>query len=185
MGISANIKNIRKKLGLSQMELAEKTGLSIATIQGYEQNKYNPKINALTKLCVALDCKITDLVDEDSKKYYRMFDNENTKENAPRLFDPKTGEVVPFGTPVKFTAPSTTFAPQEVYELLQLLINKEGINDREREEVSQQLKKILGSFKSLNEIGRKKAVERIEELYMIPKYIYNNFPDTIDEPPQE
>lgn len=70
--------------------------------------------------------------------------------------------------------------PQEAYELLHSLIDKEGIDDREREKVSQQLKKILGSFKGLNEIGRKKAVERIEELYMIPKYIFDNFPDKID-----
>lgn len=65
MGISANVKNFRKKAGLSQMDLAEKTGLSIATIQGYEQGRYNPKINALTKLCVVLDCKITDLICND------------------------------------------------------------------------------------------------------------------------
>ena len=31
-------------------------------------------MNAITQLCIALDCKITDLIDDESKKYYRYFD---------------------------------------------------------------------------------------------------------------
>ncbi len=76
MSIGESIRNLRKKAGFTQKQLAEKVGVNEVTIRSYEAEKYNPKINTLTKLCVALDCKITDLIDEDSKKYYRMFDNE-------------------------------------------------------------------------------------------------------------
>lgn len=57
------IKLARKKAGFSQKKLAEKTGLSIATIQGYEQEKYLPKIENLTKIANALDVPLSELVD--------------------------------------------------------------------------------------------------------------------------
>lgn len=121
------------------------------------------------------------LLEDATKKAPKFTDKAEVSQKKSKLFTrSKKGKVIEDGKPPKFTAPSTTYAPQEAYELLHSLIDKEGIDDREREEVSQQLKKILGSFKGLNEIGRKKAVERIEELYMIPKYIFDNFPDKID-----
>lgn len=82
MSIGESIRNLRKKAGFTQKQLAEKVGVNEVTIRSYEAEKYNPKMNTLTKLCVALDCKITDLIDEDSKKYYRMFDY--TEENEQR-----------------------------------------------------------------------------------------------------
>lgn len=119
--------------------------------------------------------------EEADKKAPKFTDKVETPAKKSKLFTrSKKEKVIEDGNPPKFTTPSTTYAPQEAYELLHSLIDKEGIDDRKREEVSQQLKKILISFKGLNEIGRKKAVERIEELYMIPKYIFDNFPDNID-----
>lgn len=55
MKVADNIKNYRKKAGLTQKQLAEKTGLSIATIQGYEQGKYLPKIEQLQKIANVLN----------------------------------------------------------------------------------------------------------------------------------
>jgi len=61
METAKKIRMYRKKSGLTQNQLAEKTGLSIATIQGYEQNKYEPKIETLQKIAVALGVSINDL----------------------------------------------------------------------------------------------------------------------------
>ena len=69
MSIGESIRNLRKKAGFTQKQLAAKVGVNEVTIRSYEAEKYNPKMNTLTKLCVALDCKITDLIDEDSQKY--------------------------------------------------------------------------------------------------------------------
>ncbi len=80
MSIGKNIKQLRKQRNMTQKQLSAETGLAVITIQQYEAEKYNPKINALNKLCIALDCKITDLIDENCKKYYRMFDNEKVAE---------------------------------------------------------------------------------------------------------
>lgn len=54
MGVAENIKTYRKRAGISQKELAERTKLSIATIQGYEQHKYLPKAENLRKIASAL-----------------------------------------------------------------------------------------------------------------------------------
>lgn len=47
--IGERIKELRKSKGVSQKELAQKTGLSIGSIQGYEQGRYNPKLEAIVK----------------------------------------------------------------------------------------------------------------------------------------
>lgn len=39
---------------MTQKQLAQKTGLSIATIQGYEQGKYEPKLESVKKIAEAL-----------------------------------------------------------------------------------------------------------------------------------
>ena len=68
MAISERLKDLRKKKGLTQAELAKKVGLSIATIQGYEQGKYEPKYENLCNLAIALDAGILDLVNKEEFK---------------------------------------------------------------------------------------------------------------------
>lgn len=64
MSIGENIKAIRYREHLTQKELAEKAGLSIAAIQGYEQGKYEPKFESIHKLRKALNCNINELLDK-------------------------------------------------------------------------------------------------------------------------
>lgn len=197
MGFAEELYKLRKEAGLSQKELAEKIGVAQASINYWEKNQRTPSISMLTLVADYFNVSLESLLTRNEHtqlEEYEQKQREEAARKAPKFTDKaevspkksklftrsKKGKIIEDGKPPKFTAPSTTYAPQEAYELLHSLIDKEGIDDREREEVSQQLKKILGSFKGLNEIGRKKAVERIEELYMIPKYIFDNFPDKID-----
>lgn len=41
MSIGENIRNLRKKAGLTQRKLAEKVGVNEVTIRSYEAEKYN------------------------------------------------------------------------------------------------------------------------------------------------
>lgn len=61
MKISETIKLYRKSAGLTQKGLADKTGLSIGTIQGYEQGKYIPKIENIEKIARALNVHVVDI----------------------------------------------------------------------------------------------------------------------------
>lgn len=56
------IATIRKKKGLTQVELAEKAGVNQKDISRWENFRCKPTIENLKKIADALDCKIDDLV---------------------------------------------------------------------------------------------------------------------------
>lgn len=59
-----NIKKMRLAVGLSQSKLAEKSGVSIKTIQNWESERRTPRdVYELYKLSVALGCAIEDLIE--------------------------------------------------------------------------------------------------------------------------
>lgn len=85
--IGERIKELRKSKKVSQKELAQKTGLSIGSIQGYEQGRYNPKLEAIVKIAGALgvDLKVfyDDLLKENIElKRYENIALVNEFENA-------------------------------------------------------------------------------------------------------
>ena len=76
MSIGENIKNIRMQKGLTQKQLAEKSGVAEITIRQYESDKREPKITQLQKIIIALDLEsIRDVVDYPmgSTKYNKIF----------------------------------------------------------------------------------------------------------------
>lgn len=59
------LKEQRKKKGITQEELAEKTGISVYTIKKYEQGQRDInicKLENLLKLCKVLECSIEDIL---------------------------------------------------------------------------------------------------------------------------
>ena len=59
--LAANIKRLRKALGLSQMQLADKAGLSTSLIASIETGKKFPSSSSLSKLCRAFNVEIHQL----------------------------------------------------------------------------------------------------------------------------
>lgn len=62
-----SIKIARKKAGITQKELAQKTGLAEITIRQYETSKREPGMDKLEKIANALDIDIDTLVGWDRK----------------------------------------------------------------------------------------------------------------------
>ena len=59
------LKKVRVSRGLSQVELSRVSGIAKQTIQGYERTRVkNIRFETLCNLCLALNCKITDIVDD-------------------------------------------------------------------------------------------------------------------------
>ena len=56
------IKTARKNKGLTQKQLAEKTGLAVVTIQQYERNLRQPRLENIQKIAEALDSTPTYLM---------------------------------------------------------------------------------------------------------------------------
>ena len=67
--MKTKFKKIRKSKGFSARRLAELSGVSIQTIQFYDQNILNinnAKINTLAKLVHVLECDITDVLEDEN-----------------------------------------------------------------------------------------------------------------------
>lgn len=63
MMIGENIKRIRKEKGLTQIKLAELSGLTISTVRNYEEgNTIHPKIETLTIIANTLETSVDSLV---------------------------------------------------------------------------------------------------------------------------
>lgn len=65
MTTGEKIRTLRKELGLSQKQLAEKSGIIETTIRKYESGAQNPKLNNLQRLATALDIPLNDLLFPD------------------------------------------------------------------------------------------------------------------------
>lgn len=70
----------RKKQGLSQYEIAERTGINQDRISRYEQNKYNPMLKTIERIAKALDISPDELLsDEILKRRKKEGNNEQNR----------------------------------------------------------------------------------------------------------
>ncbi len=60
-----NIKQYRTRLGLTQADLAEKSGVYRSHLAGIETGSVNPSVKTLEKLATALDVTVEALFRED------------------------------------------------------------------------------------------------------------------------
>jgi len=70
------IRTARIALNLSQIELAEKVGVTERSIYSYEQLEATPRRNTLQKLAEALNVTVTYLMDEDELDGLKNIDQE-------------------------------------------------------------------------------------------------------------
>ena len=71
MKINEKIKELRTKNKLTQKEFANKTGLSISTIQKYEYGDLTPSESVLFKICKTFDISPDELL-KDTKNVYEL-----------------------------------------------------------------------------------------------------------------
>ena len=61
------LKEIRESRGMSQQDLADKSGIHKRMIQAYEQGYRNingAKLSTLVTFCVVLECSLSEIVDD-------------------------------------------------------------------------------------------------------------------------
>lgn len=157
MEFNKNLQNLRKQCGLTQKELADKTGLSIGTIQGYEQGKYKPKSEQLIKLSIALGIPAQNL-DPSSNLGYTHSDMELTEVLA-KLEQGK--EITEIEKQIL-----SDFIQSEQF---QTLYSKDT-----EFKLSQIKKRLIYVYERLNDKGKYKALEQVELLGKIPEYQKKN-----------
>lgn len=97
-----NIREFRKKAGLTQHDLAKRSGVSIASIQGYEQGKFRPRMSTLEKVGRALGVEVdeyacmtlpesTEIIRLKNKIARLEFEHARLKERDNRIIEMLTG----------------------------------------------------------------------------------------------
>lgn len=129
------VKEIRRLLGITQKELAEKIGVSLKTITNYETGGVIPdsKIQMLQSLfdLAALNVNVK-TIEIDKEGNTTAFDNEGIKytgkavpiggEKAkPKLIDPEVWEVI------QLQAKSLAKRDGQIDELIKMLKNQKGV----------------------------------------------------------
>ena len=72
------LQNQRNEAGLSQAELSNKVNVSLMTLRKYEREALDingAKLSTLLKLCLALDCTLSDILnDEETLELLRKYE---------------------------------------------------------------------------------------------------------------
>lgn len=86
MTFGEKLKKARITLNLSQIELAEKAGITERSIYNYEQTGLLPRPNALKKLAESLNVSVSYLIDEGESDKHANVDHEMFLANAKKDF---------------------------------------------------------------------------------------------------
>ena len=78
MTVSENIRNLRKQNGITQKELAKRSGIAEITIRKYENNDRQPKIEQIEKIAKALEVLPVDIMGVDY--FDKKIDSEKTSQ---------------------------------------------------------------------------------------------------------
>ena len=167
--VGGKIKAARKAKGLTQGQLAQKSGVATITIRQYETGKRQPRLEQLQKIADALDVSISYLLGIVDIDGYLL----------PTAFaDPADYEFVKalgFDSPQKLAtlvpgAHQSTDGHRR--ELEKMMGKEEGYLDKmsARRDWPINQQRLVNAFDLLNDAGQQKAVERVEELTEIPKY---------------
>lgn len=153
--IGARIREARKIKGLTQKELGEKAGIAEPTIRRYELGKLNPKMETIQKIAAALGVSWLDLMPREAL-------NANTIEDFAKDNGELAQELV-------------QQLPKETERLMQQL--HDAAFPRHGEITDPDIQKLSDIMQTMNDTGRRVAVERVQELAQIPAYQQQPDPD--------
>ncbi|WP_276167822.1 helix-turn-helix domain-containing protein [Zobellia alginiliquefaciens] len=92
--LATRVKEMRSQQGMTQEELAEKSGLSLRTVQRIENNETEPRGDSLKRLAIALNTTPDDIIDwkiQEDKGYLILM----TVSAVGFLFFPILGIILP------------------------------------------------------------------------------------------
>jgi len=68
-----HLKVLRAECGLSQRELAERSGLPLKTVWNIENSRTRPTARTLLALAIGLDCTVDEVLEAVSRRYERFW----------------------------------------------------------------------------------------------------------------
>lgn len=94
MRMKTNIRQIRKARGLTQKQLADMIDVSESIISQYENGKKSPSNETLLKLGEALDCSVSDILDDRKALNFALSTLERDLIQKYRALDERGRKVV-------------------------------------------------------------------------------------------
>ena len=146
--IGTNIKRFRSEKGITQKELAAALGVSYQMVQSWERGARNPKMETIQKIAAALGVSWLDLMPKEAL-------NANTIEDFAKDNGELAQELV-------------QQLPKETERLMQQL--HDAAFPRHGEITDPDIQKVSDIMQTMNDTGRRVAVERVQELAQIPAY---------------
>jgi transcriptional regulator with XRE-family HTH domain len=86
MTFGQNLQQLRNKARLSQAGLAERSGISVNTIQNWEIDRSRPRIDALPRLAKALGVELVCLIDVNHEGFLRKKNKRQTASKNSKRF---------------------------------------------------------------------------------------------------
>ena len=119
MSLSLNIRMLRKKAGLTQIELAEKIGVSIATLRRWEAGETAPTGTRIIELAERLGTSPDSIVSPSSNERESQDQSQDQTNNANRGTVKGNGMLVFEGGGIRIELPPT----DQGYEVFNRLID--------------------------------------------------------------
>jgi transcriptional regulator with XRE-family HTH domain len=170
LGIAIPLKSLRKSSGLTQKELAEKTGLSLSSIVSYENGLREPNAKSLEALVKYFDIshyfflgEFDKLLDETRDKSKKMGEIEELAEKMKSIFKCLTDE-------------KHDILIELVYNILEYLSCSFLIEGKLSINLPSQINDVFKIVSNLNNDGRNVFIERGKELTEINKFVDKKFP---------
>lgn len=99
MNTGANIRNIRKEKGLSQVEVSQKAGIAVNSLRLYEADKRHPNLETLEKIADALNVTVGYLQGYDLLNAKELVDalKKGDKSTVENLLNLDPGTIISIG----------------------------------------------------------------------------------------
>ena len=123
MTVARNLRRLRKHMSLTQIEMAKKIGVSIATLRRYESGEHTPNAVMIKTIADILACTSNDILGDEKlivkDEVYKESEILSSYENNGRLlFEGNLN-----GNNIKIEVPAT----KEGYELFRDLLHRVGL----------------------------------------------------------
>lgn len=183
MTIGERIKTFRKKVGLTQKQLADKCEVAEITIRQYESGKRQPRIEQLQKVAAALDVQVNDLLPwedipeiknavyaselemleifyEDKHFNYSKDDQQKIKQEI--------SDCISIGNKIENIQERTEYYDKLIAKYSHKFLNH--LIEPYTEDNVIDIAALIADYLALNDTARDKIAEYAEELTEIPRY---------------
>ncbi len=174
MTTGEKIRDMRKSRGMTLQELANKLGCSQSAISQYERGVRQASAPTLAKIAKALQCTLWDITNHDDLQQMQR-ESSLVSEAVPSIIK-RDGRVVSLRPLLEGLQRLSAVTPRKpipennTLHLVSEIIDNAPENQHSPKDNTADLLRFLDSYSKLNDEGRRRAFEYMEDLTQLPRY---------------